>query len=147
LKVLCGACGAEFEAKRSTAKFCGATCQKRARRRGRSRTTNPGEAGTVGGKRTKRPLVEAVRNDLVKAGRLETTDGQIAMLLAEQAAVATGSAASSLTKALRDAVDRAVEGVAVPTGGAAKKARSEKSELDKARERREQKARQAARRA
>lgn len=148
MQVLCAACGVEFEARRSTAKYCGPTCQKRGRRHAQQTPAKPEQAGTVSGKRAKRPLVEAVRKDLIKAGRLETTDGQIAMLLAEQAEVATGSAASSLTKSLREAVDRAMAGADVPANrGGGRWPRVEKSELDKARERREQKARQAARRA
>lgn len=123
-EVTCVGCGTVFEAKSARAKWCGAACRKRvqraaARNRPAARRTPAATAkkSTVGGRRQAKPLVAAVRKELELADRLDTVDGQIAVLLAEQAAVAAGSAASKLTDSLRLAVDRALGLGTRPAGG------------------------------
>jgi hypothetical protein len=133
LKVLCGACGAEFEAKRSTAKFCGAACQKRAKRGATSPANEPDpNAG----------LVESVRRELGDAQRLDTVDGQLAIELAKQVTAAGATGIAGLSKELRTVMASALRGAEPRNEQPARD-----DEVDKARRRREQKARQAARRA
>lgn len=99
----CDACGIEFEAKRSTAKYCGGTCRQRGNRRPSGDVDQtPAESG----------LVASIRLELEQAGRLETSLGQQAVTLAERLGSPrdTGSAVASLSKELRAVMAEATAG-------------------------------------
>ena len=104
----CEACGATYEAKRSTSRFCpGSTCRSRARRGAKVSQLRP-DAPEAG-------LVAAVRRELVDADRLETALGQAAVGLAERitSGADTGSAVASLTRELRVTLEAATAGARV----------------------------------
>jgi len=77
MTLTCGSCGKPFEAKRAAAKFCGATCRKRAERAPRVSEAEPQRAGVSG-------LMRATRETLEAAGVLDTVAGQQAVLLSER---------------------------------------------------------------
>jgi hypothetical protein len=126
----CAECGDPFEAKRSTAKYCGTTCRSRA-------SVNRTSGKTVTPRRVTPPvelpvspsLVESASRELEAAGRLDTVLGQQALLLAAQMAAAkgSGSAAAALSRELRAVMDAALAG--------APKAADSLDELAKRRER------------
>lgn len=91
----CSSCGRPFEAERSTAKYCGPTCRKRASRRP-SEPSGPVAALPIG-------LVEATRTELAAAGQESSALGQAALRLAERMCgeFDTGSAVAALSKELR----------------------------------------------
>jgi len=91
----CEQCGAPFEARRSTARFCSPACQKRAKR---AEVKEPApvarvEAGSI---------ADAVRADLGEL--VNSTSGQTALMLAQRldrsSPIDTGSAIASMAKAL-----------------------------------------------
>ena len=124
----CDACGEKFEAKRATARYCTATCQKRAKRAEKAtgaatRTSAPGlvvlssppaedEARSAGGE-----LAASTERALRDAGRLETWQGRSAVDLARRIdrarLVETGSAYASLHRELRAAMAEATRGANV----------------------------------
>lgn len=77
----CQACGSTFAATRTTAKYCGPTCRKRASRRG-SVDTTPSSAPEVGAAVEGSGLLAAVRDELQALGALEGVEGQAAVQLA-----------------------------------------------------------------
>jgi len=101
MEVTCASCGEPFEAKRSTAKWCGPTC----RTKGNRATGAPVMA-------VEHPLIAAVRADLVKANRLDTPAGQQALVLAWQMLhpMNTGSAVASASKQLTEVLAIALDG-------------------------------------
>lgn len=103
----CDACGKEFEAKRSTAKYCGGTCRQRGNRRpnGVVPMPAPDESGLVG----------SIRAELERVGRLDTPLGQQAMALAERigSPFDTGSAMAALSRELRAVMVEAMAGANV----------------------------------
>jgi len=94
----CASCGRQFEAQRSTARYCGSTCRSRAHR---APVVSVGQAN---------PLREAVRQELEAAGRLETVLGQQALMLADRLAAQgdTGSAVAALSRELRAVMEAAL---------------------------------------
>ena len=91
--VTCAACGQPFEAKRSTAKYCGATCRQRARRM-------PDAAKEAAPQSS---LADVTERELTNANRLDTVPGQQAMALARRLANPageTGSAVAALSREL-----------------------------------------------
>jgi hypothetical protein len=140
LQRLCEVDGVEFEARRSTAKYCSDKCRQRARRGTKAaaavaRTSTDEQAGG---------LVEAVRKQLAEAGRLNTVDGQAALVLAKQATATGATGVSALIKEMRQVLSAAMVGVEAPSPPGSV---VPEDQLTKARKAREQKARQAARRA
>lgn len=104
-------CGKTFEAKRSTARFCGSNCRvKAARRRATEPETAPADAPqTV----LDVPLlVAATIDELAKADRLGTALGQAALVLAEKACNRhdTGSATASVIRQLQATLSAALAG-------------------------------------
>jgi hypothetical protein len=87
--VTCAGCGNDFEAKRSTAKFCSPTCRKR------------GSRG-VGTADVPSDLVAVTQRELERLGKFDTVDGQQAMVIANRmvSPFETGAAVSSLSKDL-----------------------------------------------
>lgn len=100
----CEACGRAFEPKRTTQRFCCATCRQRGHR-GAVVT----DLSEVRGDLT---LVEATKVALVEAGRERTPAGVRALLLAADLDRGgdTGSARASLSKAHGEALDAALKG-------------------------------------
>lgn len=113
MTLACACCAKQFEAKRSTAKFCGNVCRQRAfvsRRQS-------GEVATIAAPRPPTPvgLVAVVERVLAEADRLDTVAGQMAVQLARSSGApgATPSAVASATRELRVVMDEALLGVVV----------------------------------
>lgn len=95
-------CGVEFEPKRSTARFCSATCRQRA---GRARKAAevaaqpaPPEPQSGAAEHT---LVSTVRKELEDADALATVPGQLALQIARRIAAPDCAGVSTLSKELR----------------------------------------------
>jgi len=108
MDVTCASCGGTFEAKRSTAKYCGPTC----RTKGNRAAPAPAEPATTA---EYPPLVASVRAELTKANRLHTPAGQQAIVLAWQMLhpMNTGSAVASASKQLTEVLAIALDGATV----------------------------------
>lgn len=142
----CGApdCSVRFTPKRDDARFHSATCRQRAgrARKAAEAAAAPGPVDPDSGN-AEHGLVRAVRKELTEADALETVDGQIALQLARRLAD-PDQVSSGLAKELRATIAAAKGSeVPVPTGEPAPAA-AEDDEVRRAREAREQKARQAA---
>lgn len=127
MRVTCAVCEAEFEARRSTAKFCSATCRQRQHRR-------PGEAGT------RSALVSKVEREMRKAGVLDSVDGELAVTLARQITAPGATGVAGLIKQLNDCRARAL----ATSTSVAQSTATESDPIDEMKERRERKAREAA---
>lgn len=127
--VACAVCGGEFEASRSTAKYCSARCRQRNRR-------------TAGGA-TEQPivseLVTVIRKELGRWKKLDTVEGQLAIELAVKISTPGMTGVAGLSKELRSVRSqiRAAASPPAPSGPAPKDMVAE------ARKKREQKTRQA----
>lgn len=138
----CEACGEQFEARRSTAKYCSNSCRVQAQRgaaTGKSKTTvvtfglaavppqgdRPRELG---------PLEQQAHTELESFGRAETLAGGVVLALARRIDQAgpmdTGSGFAALAKELRAAMTVALAG-----------AEQEADPIDQVRKQREQKQR------
>jgi hypothetical protein len=114
----CVVCGKPIEAVRPHRKYCGDTCAKRAQRAGlASRRAMPAPASNV----TALPieaasdLVDAVRKTLEAAGRLQSVEGQLALVLAERmCGFGTGGGIAALSKELSRAMDSALQSALPP---------------------------------
>lgn len=113
MEVTCAACGRSFEAKRSTAKFCGVTCRSRVHRAGTGTVValpSPAQprAQSSG-------LVGAIERELEAADRLDTVLGQQASELAGRivSPASSGASVATLSRELRAVMAAAMEGVAV----------------------------------
>lgn len=124
----CEACGKQFEAKRSTAKYCSNGCRVQAQRGAASgKAANTGkDKGTVvafglaavppGDARSREPgpLEASARAELESFGRAETLAGGVVLALARRIDQAgpmdTGSGFAALAKELRAAMAVAVAG-------------------------------------
>lgn len=115
----CDACGATYEAKRSTSKFCKTASCVSARRRERKRKQRGPSNVIVGefGEQTDDGLTAHVRAELESAGRLNTAAGRLALAVADRlehhTVKDTGSAYASLARELSAAMERAVAGARV----------------------------------
>ncbi len=100
----CDACGTEYEAQRKTSRYCSTRCRMRASRRPEAPVA--AEMPESGG------LLEALRRELVEAGRLETALGQQAMALAVKLGSPsdTGSAMAAVSRELRAVREEALRG-------------------------------------
>lgn len=128
MQVACAQCGESFEAKRSTAKYCGDRCRQQARRK-----ATPAEAEAVEPRLPR--IVELTWTELEALGKFDTVIGAQAMTLAMRmtSMVDTGSAIAALSRELDRVMLRA-------RGSGA----SEEDELASARKRRDEKRRAAA---
>ena len=120
----CAACGQPFEAKRSTARYCGEVCKKRAQRR------QP--KGAKSAPPAPRTLVDVTRARLEAVGRLDTVIGQQALRLAGRllSDYDTGSALAALSREFRATMTEAladVEVAADPLDELAKRRRAKAS--------------------
>lgn len=125
----CAVCGRDFEARRSTARYCGATCRQRSRRSPGARPASVSELSDAQG------LYEEARRELEEAQALGSVLGQLTLQLARRVAAAGPAESGFATlvkefRATRAEVLRGSEPVKDP--------------VDQVRERRERKARQAA---
>jgi hypothetical protein len=103
----CAFCGNPFEAKRSTAKYCGSSCRSKASTGAPRPVQAPAPKPAAGRAR----LAKAVSRDLEAAGRLDSVLGQQAVALAERidlGATDTGSAIAALSKELRAVMEAAL---------------------------------------
>jgi hypothetical protein len=118
----CQQCGRPFEAKRSTAKYCGSGCRAR-RARGAASVVEPMDAHRQEllpfafdlrlpdpGEVTEPSIVVAVRAELAQAGRLDSALGQAALALAQLFGAETGSALASVSRELRATLTEALAG-------------------------------------
>jgi hypothetical protein len=140
-------CKVRFEPKRSTAKYHSTTCRSRAARdrAAAAAAAKADEAAAAGD--AEHSLVTTVRDDLEKAGVLNTVDGQIALQLARRAVQANAAGVSALMRELRATIAAAKEANPAPTPVEEQPPPEPPTKLDEARRRREQKAREAADRA
>ena len=124
VRLTCATCGDEFDARRSTARFCSDKCRVRAHRAKGPRlpaevkiaAARPAPAAAPAPAPDGEPptVEEAVRRELDKAERTGTVFGQAALVLArrlDQPAMDTGSAVSSLVKQLSATLEQALAGV------------------------------------
>jgi len=108
----CDECGLQYVARRGNSRFCGDTCGKRAQRARAAGMRLP--TATVDGHKAPSDLERATARELEAAGRLESVDGQIALLLAGRIGSRreTGAATASLAKQFSVTMDEALGGVA-----------------------------------
>jgi hypothetical protein len=141
----CAGCERTFVARSKRAKWCSSTCRQRAARDGKASVANTeAEAGTG---LAEHGLVKAVRAELEQAQKVDTFNGQLALQLATRLAAPNESESVALSKELRAVMDVALgKPAAAPESEPAPPVAVD-DEVTKARRAREQKARQAARRA
>ncbi len=107
---ICDVCGRDFEAKRRDAKTCSATCRSNKRN-----TSAPPDVDETGGY----SLVDAIRSELEAAGKLNTSLGQLALVLARRiSGETTGVAALSkeLSRVTAAAIGSATPGASESDG-------------------------------
>jgi len=100
----CDVCGAPYEAQRSSSRFCGDVCRKRASRLGGvTAVTDPPAVEMVAG------TVAAVRTELEAVEQSTSALGAMALALAARidSGRETGSAMATLTRELRLTMDEA----------------------------------------
>ncbi|WP_280371141.1 hypothetical protein [Nocardia wallacei] len=116
---ICDHCAGRIPAGRSRiAKYCSAKCQQAAAKQRRQQGGRPALEAVAApaadappeAKPSTDPLVGMVRQELMAAGRLETTLGQQALALAERMRGAGGSALAALSKELRTVMSEATRG-------------------------------------
>jgi hypothetical protein len=141
----CEFCGDAFDAKRSTAKYCSATCRQRAKRDRAKKSAKESDAPEA-----PQGLVASVRRDLESAGRADTFAGQLALQLAKRLTDPAESGISAMSKELRTVMAAAMDGVIPPSAEEPKSPEAPleeqappEDEVEKARRKREE-ARQAA---
>lgn len=112
MDVTCATCGNTFQARRSSAKYCGKTCQKRSERQSKPAMQAAPDVPVV--EFPALPVVEATKRELEAAGRLETALGQQALRLAKRmhSEFDTGSALASISRELRAVMAEALKGAA-----------------------------------
>lgn len=94
-------CSVRFVPKRSTAKYCSATCRQRARRAAAAANAEQRVPVDPGTGDAEHGLVRAVRQDLERADAIGTVAGQLALQLARRAANPEESGLSLLSKEIR----------------------------------------------
>ncbi|GAC1318192.1 MAG: hypothetical protein NVSMB16_14520 [Acidimicrobiales bacterium] len=108
----CAQCGLSYAASRPSATYCGDTCRKRAQRAQKAAQSLPNapERPETPSDAPEAPLVAAVRRELSQADRLDTTAGQVALVLASRVSSGNeqGAAVASLSKQLREAMAEAM---------------------------------------
>jgi hypothetical protein len=106
----CETCGRDFEPVRATARFCQPACRQRAYVTRRRSAANAAAAT--------HPLVLAAEKRLREAGRLDTVDGQLALILARKLCRADVAGAAAISRIFRETMARALAGApAVPRPG------------------------------
>jgi hypothetical protein len=141
-EVECAGCGVSFTAKSPRAKWHDPACKKRAQRKPESVVDEAGDGGEqepTANSTYGRDVLDAVRRDLDKAGRLDTVDGRVAMYLARQSINPDCKNPAAMFKQMREALATALEG----SEPAAPAVPVPEDEVEKARKAREQKASEA----
>lgn len=133
----CQRCGVSFKARRSDAKWCSDRCRKAMKR---NPPDDPPDDPVPGGS-----LVASVVAELQRVGALDSFAGQLAITLASRLAQPNETGASSLSKELRIVMAAALEAATPPAGD--QDMADDNDDLEKVRQSRESKARQAADRA
>lgn len=129
MEAFCQVCGVGFEARRASAKYCGATCRQRARRHPGARPASATEVADASG------LYDATREELERAGVVDTVLGQLTLQLARRVATA-GPAESGFSTLVKEF--RATRGEAL------KKSEAAGDPVDEVKRKRAEKTRQAA---
>ena len=119
MKRACEACGASYEAQRSTARFCSERCKKRAQRTSSAVIALPVASPSTEGSDAEPALVAQVRADLTAAGVLESSLGQMALDAARRVANSrdTGSSYASLLREARTVLAEALRSGRRPDSG------------------------------
>lgn len=109
MRLRCSVCSETFEAKRSSAKYCGGTCRNRAMRGSPVPQIVTDEEARADSERV-HALVARTTRELDEAGVLDSVMGQMALRLAEKLAGNndTGSAMASLSKEFRAVMQQAL---------------------------------------
>lgn len=123
MKLTCGSCGKDFEAKRSTAQFCSAACQKRESRRKAATTPPPASqpattraAGFDEPDEDDESIAAATIEALREAGRERTPRGRLAIKAAR--IIDASYAVQGMAALMKDwdrALDAALAGAQVAT--------------------------------
>ena len=92
--VVCAMCSSEFEAQRSTAKYCGDRCRQLAKRR----RTDDADASPAHSSE----LVKEIRKELTRLRQLNSVDGQLALELAIKITTPGMTGVASLSRELRN---------------------------------------------
>ena len=136
----CGSCSTEFQARRSTAVYCSATCRQRASRQRRAELEAEAQAAPSADTETERtedpterPLVRAARRELEKVGVVDTVDGQLALELARRLGSPDQTGLSTLSKEFRSVLAAALGGSTEPDGAAAEPVAEPDDEVTRAR--------------
>lgn len=105
--VTCAQCGEEFEAKRSTAKFCGARCRQQSRRAMPAVELEPTDEGLP-------RILVVTRTEVERLKKVDTVLGQQALELAARLASPkdTGSAIAAVSRELDRVMLRLASGAA-----------------------------------
>lgn len=105
--VTCAQCGEEFEAKRSTAKFCGPRCRQQSRRAMPAAKVAPTDEGLP-------PILVVTRAEVERLKKVDTVLGQQALELAARLASPkdTGSAIAAVSRELDRVMLRLASGAA-----------------------------------
>src|SRR5215471_15590890 len=113
MEMVCQSCGAVFDAKRKTAKYCTRRCSMRASRAGELGEPTPAAPGQG---KTKAPVTSHLerwtRHALEEVRRVDTWAGQAALVLAARidgGGAETGSALASMIKEHAAAMERATK--------------------------------------
>ena len=87
----CAGCGADFEAKRKTARYCSPSCQKRGKR---------SSDAAAGGPKVHEAFVAATVAELERIGKQDTVMGRQVVIIAERMVshFSTGTEVSNLSK-------------------------------------------------
>lgn len=106
----CAGCGVELVGRTRRARWCSGQCKMRVRRG----APLVGVAAPAGDQDDAGDIVGAVRSALVAVGRLDTVDGQLALLMARrfESGEGTGSALGGLSRELRNTMALALTGTA-----------------------------------
>lgn len=139
-------CAVMFVPKRSTARYHSATCRQRAGRARKAAAAAKAPDETPGEKADRdradeHPLVKAVLDELTKADKHQSFNGQLALQLARKLVSPEESGATALSKELRTVMATAL---ATQTDAVAPAPEPEADEVERARVRRVEKARKAA---
>lgn len=116
----CDSCGITYEAKRANSRFCSSTCRIRSHRNGgsgKAPAVVPIESATERLPGSDGPLTASVRARLVEVDRLDSWQGQNALLIAQRLdaeTTDTGSSIAALSRQLDVAMGQALDGVAIP---------------------------------
>lgn len=136
--VECAECEVEFEGRNSRARFCGATCRKRAGRRAQAAAAAPAKAKRKRAAAAGGDFEAATRRELERLGKVDSMLGQQALVIARRMgnATETGSAVATLSKEHSRLMSAVASGASVadPVDEAVDEVRRKREELDRRRQ-------------